>query len=61
MVFVEPMVTRAMLASHPDVSAPVKQPQQFEKSGFYPDRYSVRYEPATQTVRVTLESLRERS
>jgi hypothetical protein len=61
MVFVEPMITRAVLTSHPDVSAPVKQPQQFEKSGFYPERYSVRYDPATQTVRVTLESLRERS
>jgi hypothetical protein len=43
MVFVEPMVTRAMLVSHPDVIVPVKQPQSFQQSGFYPDQYSVRY------------------
>ena len=57
MVFVEPMVTRAMLISHPDVTVPVKQPQSFQQSGFYPDQYSVRYDPQTATVRVTLESL----
>jgi hypothetical protein len=34
MVFVEPMITRALLASHPDVTAPVKQPRAFNAAGF---------------------------
>lgn len=59
MVFVEPMVTRVLLASQPDVTLPVKQPQDFQKPGFYPDNYSVRYNAATKTVRVTLESLKQ--
>jgi Domain of unknown function (DUF5602) len=61
MVFVEPMVTRAMLTSKPNATAPVKQPQSYQKSGFYPDQYSVRYDAASNTVRITLESLRNRS
>jgi hypothetical protein len=58
MVFVEPMVTRVLLASQPDVTLPVKQPQDFQKPGFYPDSYSVRYNSVSKTVRVTLESLK---
>jgi uncharacterized protein len=61
MVFVEPMVTKAMLASQPNAVAPVKQPQSFQKAGFYPDQYSVRYDAGTNTVRVTLESLTDHS
>lgn len=60
MVFVEPMITRAMLAAHPDVSAPIKQPSGFQKPGLYPDHYSVRYDPTSQSVRITLESLKQR-
>jgi hypothetical protein len=61
MVFVEPMVTRALLASEPNAKAVVKQPQQYQQSGLYPSDYSVRYDPATKTVRVTLESLAQHS
>ena len=57
MVFVEPMVTRALLMSHPDVMASIKQPDAFQTPGFYPGQYSVRYDPESETVRVTLEAL----
>jgi hypothetical protein len=61
MVFVEPMITRAMLLSQPNVTAKVKQPQAFQRSGFYPTEYSVQYDPAAKNVRITLESLNQHS
>lgn len=57
MVFVEPMVTRDLLASHPDVSAPVKQPQAFQKPGAYPLTFSIRYDASAGVIRVALDSL----
>jgi hypothetical protein len=59
--FVEPMVTKTLLESHPDVSAPVKQPQTFQLAGFYPRSYSVRYDASSQVIRVTLDSLTSRT
>ena len=57
LVFVEPMVTLAFLSSQPNVSAAVKQPQAFAQPGRYPATYSVRYDAATNTVRVSIDSL----
>jgi len=57
MVFLEPMVTRDFLASQPNVSLPVKQPLAFQQPGSYPSRYSVRFDAATSTIRVSLDSL----
>ncbi|HET9983156.1 MAG TPA: DUF5602 domain-containing protein [Longimicrobiales bacterium] len=57
LAFVEPMVTQAFLRSHPDVTAPVKQPGAFQVPGLYPASYSVRYDPGTRTLRVSLDSL----
>lgn len=59
MMFVEPMVTRDFLASHPDVVLPVKQPQEFQKPGRYPTYYSVTT-ASDGTIRVALDSLAER-
>ena len=57
LVFVEPMITRAFLTGQPNVSAAVKQPQSFAKAGSYPARYSVHADAATNTIRVSLDSL----
>jgi hypothetical protein len=57
MVFVEPMVTLAYLASQPSATAAVKQPQAFAQPGRYPAEYSVRYDAATNTIRVSIDSL----
>lgn len=59
MMFVEPMVTRAFLSSHPDVTLAIKQPQEFQKPGRYPTYYSVKT-AGDGTVRVSLDSLSER-
>ncbi len=57
MMFVEPMITRALLASHPDVTAFIKQPRAFQRAGLYPGAYGVHYDPENQTIRITLDSL----
>lgn len=57
MVFVEPMVTTSYLESHPDASAPVKQPEAFQKAGLYPRSYGVRYDSESDSYRLTLDSL----
>lgn len=60
MAFVEPMVTRAYLQTHPDASMTVKQPQAFQEPGLYPRDYSVRFDAATSTLRISLDSLASR-
>ena len=57
MVFIEPMITRVFLATQPNVSAGVKQPASFAQHGSYPLSYSVHTDAATQTIRVSLDSL----
>lgn len=60
MAFVEPMVTQTFLASSPDVTSPVKQPDAFQKPGRYPTWYSVKADAAKGLVRVSLDSLTDR-
>lgn len=57
LVFVEPMVTRAFLMAQPNATTAVKQPQSFAKAGSYPMRYGVHVDAATNTIRVSLDSL----
>lgn len=57
MVFVEPMITRDFLASHPDVSSPVKQPQAYQTPGSYPTSYRVRYDASQHATFIELDSL----
>ena len=60
MVFIEPMVTLDYLKSHPNASAPVKQSAAVQAPGRYPASYSVRYDAASKTTRIALDSLRTR-
>lgn len=57
MVFEEPMVTRDFLASDSTATAIIKEPEQFQTSGRYPAMYTVHPDPATGTVRVSLDAL----
>ena len=57
MIFLEPMVSHAYLSSRPDACSPIKAPQAWPTTAYYPSRYCVRYAPKTQTYRVTLEGL----
>jgi hypothetical protein len=57
MVFLEPMVTQAYLRSQPNISTAVKQPEAWQVHGHYPTVWSIRTDPDTRDIRVTLDSL----
>lgn len=58
MVFVEPMVTRAFLQSKPDITVPVKTPDHYSSSGYYPSRYRVYYDGGRKAYLVELAGLK---
>lgn len=54
--FYEPMITRAFLASRPNVCTPIKQPTAWAEAGQYPTRYCIRHNARTGGTTVSLES-----
>jgi hypothetical protein len=61
LIFLEPMISHAFLASRPDRCTPVRAPEAVEIAGYYPTSYCVRYDAASATYRVSLEGLVLRS
>jgi len=57
LTFVEPMVAHAFFLTQPNVTLPVKTPARYGVPGYYPTRYSVRYEARQQTYLVELGGL----
>jgi Domain of unknown function (DUF5602) len=57
MTFLEPMITKAFLQTHPDFSAAIKQPQSFQKSNYYPTTYQVKYDATKHVYLITLLDL----
>jgi hypothetical protein len=57
LTFVEPMITRAFLLSHPDVTTPVPVPKSYSVAGWYPSKYVVRYDAARNAYIIALTSL----
>jgi hypothetical protein len=53
--FYEPMVSRDFLLEKPNFCTPIKTPMAFETAGYYPTKYCMRYKPANQMYRVSLE------
>lgn len=56
-IFIEPMITKAFLESKPQVSVPLKLPTEYERSGYYPTSYAIRYDATTRAYTVALEGL----
>ena len=56
-IFVEPMMTLDYLASRPDETMTVKQPQSYEQGFAYPARYGVHFDEMANRYEVTLEGL----
>lgn len=54
-IFIEPMFTRAFLEGRPEFSADIPLPQAVEESGYYPTRYSIRYDSESDAYHVSLE------
>lgn len=58
MTFLEPMVTKAFLESHPDFSGSIKQPLAFQDHNFYATSYKVQYDFSRHVYLVTLTGLK---
>jgi hypothetical protein len=54
MIFVEPMVTVAYFESHPTDTLPIKQPEAYKRSGYYPTAYRIEYDAEGQAFDVFL-------
>ncbi len=57
LIFVEPMIAKAFLDGKPDVTEPVAVPRRYARPGYYPTRYSLRYDSARREYTVALEGL----
>jgi len=58
LVFLEPMVSLAFLETKPCIDQPIKQPQAFERSGYYPMKFGILHDPVTDQYIVALKCLR---
>lgn len=57
-IFLEPMITKAYLDSHPsNATRSIPQPAQWAKPGSYPTTYTVNYDAAAKEFRITLGGL----
>ncbi len=56
-IFYEPMITKALLETKPDEGYPIKVPNEYAQSGYYPTSYGIRYDPKRKEYSVTLEGL----
>ena len=54
--FLEPMITRAYIASKPGMCKAINQPEAWAVAGRYPTKYCVRYVPGDDTYTVSIEN-----
>ena len=59
MVFFEPMMTRELLASRPNVTMPIKQPAAVQKDGMYPAEWSIAYDEQRKEITIALLGLKK--
>ena len=60
LTFFEPMITLDYLLGEPNECKPVKQPAAFEKAGWYPTQYCVRYSGYRKVYSISLEGFKYR-
>lgn len=58
--FIEPMITKAFLETHPEETRSIKLPTAYSKGGYYPTSYTVKYDPARREYTVALGAMRSR-
>ena len=56
-IFYEPMITRSFFETKTNITEFIKLPQKYEKPGYYPTKYSVRYDADTKEYTVALAGL----
>ncbi len=55
--FIEPMITRDYLLTQPALEQPLKQPQAYQKSAYYPTTYTVSVDEQTQDYVISLSGM----
>jgi hypothetical protein len=55
--FMEPMMTRDWLATRPTIREPIKQPEAYQHTAYYPTVYSVRFDDTTGEYDISLEEM----
>jgi hypothetical protein len=59
-IFYEPMITRSFLESKANITEFINLPARYSKSGYYPTKYSVKYDPKNKEYTVSLEGMTRR-
>jgi hypothetical protein len=59
--FFEPMVTKAFLMSEPDLEQPLKQPQAYQMTAYYPTTYALRVDEQTEEYVISLAGMTART
>ena len=59
--FIEPMMTLDWLQERPTLQEPVKQPASYQRTGYYPTTYTVRFDGAAQEYVIALGGMTMRS
>ncbi|MGH9768697.1 MAG: DUF5602 domain-containing protein [Blastocatellia bacterium] len=57
MIFLEPMITKAFLETRPNITVPIKLPAKYQKPGYYPTQYNVKYNPESREYTVSIDGL----
>jgi hypothetical protein len=60
-IFGEPMISNAFLATRPDVIAPIAQPEKYSPAGYYPGSYRIYWDAQRKEIRVALIDFVEKS
>jgi hypothetical protein len=58
--FYEPMITLEYLLSKPDVTFDIPQPEAFQKPGYYPVKYVIKFDEAAKEYTISLGSFTKR-
>ncbi len=58
--FLEPMVTKAFLDSKSTIEVPIRQPQKWQKAGYYPTHYTIEYDESSKLYTLLLSELASR-
>ncbi len=59
--FIEPMISLAYLRSKPSVTFNIKQPAKYQKTGFWPTTYSIKFDVVLKEFAVTIEGFNRRT
>ncbi len=55
LTFIEPMFTKSLLLTNPNITAPIKMPAAVQVSGYYPTKYFIRHNPVRKEYVIGLE------